>query len=34
MSVGYGIGMFFVGLAAITIAAIIAYYIIKRDRDE
>ena len=34
MSVGYGIGMFFVGLAAITIATIIAYYIINRDRDE
>ena len=34
MSVGYGIGMFFVGLAAITIGAIIAYYIINRDRDE
>ena len=34
MSVGYGIGMFFVGLAAITIAAIIGYYIINKIKEE
>ena len=34
MSVGYGIGMFFVGLAALTIAAIIGYYIINKVQDD
>ena len=34
MSVGYGFGMLAVGMIAIFIATIIAYYIINRDRDE
>tara|TARA_E500000318_G_C3544786_1_gene206152 strand:- start:94 stop:198 length:105 start_codon:yes stop_codon:yes gene_type:complete len=34
MSIGYGIGMLFVGIAAIIVATIIAYYIINRNRDE
>ena len=34
MSVAYGFGMLAVGMIAIFIATIIAYYIINRDRDE
>ena len=30
MSIGYGIGMLFVGIAAIIVAAIIGYYIINK----
>ncbi|BAQ88128.1 hypothetical protein [uncultured Mediterranean phage uvMED] len=34
MSIGYGIGMLFVGIAAIIVAAIIGYYIINKIKDE
>jgi|TARA_B100001248_G_scaffold256193_1_gene236879 hypothetical protein len=34
MSVGYGFGMLAVGMIAIFIATIIAYYIINRNNDE
>ncbi len=34
MSVADGFGMLAVGIIAIFIATIIAYYIINRDRDE
>ena len=34
MSVGYGFGMLFVGIGAILVAAIIAYFIINRNQDE
>jgi hypothetical protein len=34
MSVGYGFGMLAVGMIAIFIATIIAYYIINRNDDE
>ena len=34
MSVGYGFGMLAVGMIAIFIANIIAYYIINRNNDE
>ena len=33
MSVGYGFGMLAVGMIAIFIATIIAYYIINRNND-
>ena len=34
MSVGYGFGMLAVGMIAIFIATIIAYYIINRNNDQ
>ena len=34
MSVGYGFGMLAVGMIAIFVATIIAYYIINRNDDE
>lgn len=34
MSVAYGFGMLAVGMIAIFIATIIAYYIINRNNDE
>jgi|TARA_R100000655_G_scaffold89540_1_gene130003 hypothetical protein len=34
MSVGYGFGMLAVGMIAIFIATIIAYYIINRNNDK
>ena len=34
MSVGYGFGMLAVGMIAIFVATIIAYYIINRNNDE
>ena len=33
MSIGYGIGMLFVGIAAIIVAAIIGYYIINKIKE-
>ncbi len=30
MTIGYGLGMFFIGMVAILIAAVITYYIINR----
>ena len=34
MTVGFGIGMFFYGMGAICIGAIIAYYVINNLNDD
>ena len=34
MTVGFGIGMFFYGMGAICIGAIITYFIIKRIKND